>query len=149
MKLDKIQQWSPFLYRYISYDDKPYVITFTCDKCGGHNAEKLDELDKDNFWSGYYRCSDCGNRLDNHGNQICYYSDCFINTDEQLKRNYRPVDDDDIAELCIKCEHRSSIYSLMDIPFCEHSSTTCSRRHNKKACPDREHIQPKQLSLFD
>lgn len=149
MKLDKIQQYAPFLYRYISYEGKPHVITFTCNKCGGHNAEKTDNsLDKDCFWSGHYRCSDCGNRRDNQGNPICYYSDCFINNDEQLVRKFPPVDDDDIAELCQKCEYRKTIYSLLDIPFCEHSSTTCARRHNKTKCSDYLRKQPKQLLLF-
>lgn len=148
MKFDKIKQWAPFVYRYISYDNKPYVITFTCNKCGGHNAEKIDSLDKDVFWSGYFKCSDCGNKIDNNGNQICYYSDCFENSDEQLVRNMRPVDDDDVAEFCLKCEHRKTIYRLMDIPFCNYSRTTCARKHNKTKCEDYVRIQPKQLTLF-
>lgn len=148
MKLYKIQQYAPFMYRYISYDNKPHVITFTCDKCGGHNAEKVDDVDNDSFWSGHFKCSDCGNRIDNHGNPMCFYSDCFIDSDEQLVRNHAPVDDDDVAELCLNCEYRKTIYRLLDIPFCEHSSTTCARRHHKTGCSDYLRKQPKQLSLF-
>ncbi len=148
MELGKIKQYSPFIYRYISYDNKPYVITFTCPKCGGHNAEKLEGPDKDVFWSGHFRCSDCGNRIDEGGCPICYYSDCFKNNDVQLDRRFPPADDDDVAELCLSCEYRKTIYMLLNIPFCNHSSTTCARKHHKTKCADYKRKQPIQLSLF-
>ncbi len=124
------------------------MITFTCPKCGGHNAEKIDSLERDNFWSGHFKCSDCGNRKDGKGNPICYYSDCFKNEDERLRRNFPPVDDDDVAEFCLTCEHRPTIYQLMGVPFCDHSSTTCARRYHKTKCQDYLRKQPKQLTLF-
>ena len=75
---DNIRQWHPFLYRYMGVDGKHQEVTFTCPTFGGHNCEKLDELDHDVFWSGYYRCTDCG-ETELNGNPICYYSKAFIN----------------------------------------------------------------------
>lgn len=74
---ERIKSWKPFRFRYKNYEGKRSVITFTCPKCGGHNCEKIGDLDKDNFWSGHYRCTDCGETKEN-GNAINYYSDCFI-----------------------------------------------------------------------
>ena len=58
-------------------DGKRQEVTFTCPTCGGHNCEKLDEL-HDVFWSGYYRCTDCG-ETELNGNPICYSKAKFIN----------------------------------------------------------------------
>lgn len=77
MDNDKIKRWHPFSYKFVSYDGKNYEMTFTCPDCGGHNCEKLGELDNDNFWSGHYRCTDCGATKEN-GKPINYYSDAFI-----------------------------------------------------------------------
>ncbi len=150
MKLGRIRQWRPFIYPYVGYDGKQQVVTFTCPKCGGHNCEKIDKsLDVDNFWSGRYRCSDCGNRGDGDGNNwICYYSRCFKHDDSLLNTKVVPVDDDDVAELCLNCEHRKTIYMLGGMPFCDSSSTTCARKHKKVRCADYKRKQPKQLSLF-
>ena len=73
---DRIKQWHPFLYRCRDYEDRRCEITFTCPTCGGHNCEKLGDLDKDNFWSGHYRCTDCGETQEK-GRALCYYSDAF------------------------------------------------------------------------
>lgn len=75
---DRITQWHPFLYRYIGIYGKCQEVTFTCPTCGGHNCEKLGDLDKDVFWSGYFRCTDCGETKEN-GNQLCFYSHAFVN----------------------------------------------------------------------
>lgn len=77
MENDRIKQWHPFLYTFESYDGKHCAFTFTCPTCGGHNCEKLGNIDKDCFWSGYYRCTDCGETKEN-GNPINYYSDAFL-----------------------------------------------------------------------
>ena len=78
LSMDRIKSWRPFRFRYESYDNTRHEITFTCPRCGGHNCEKIGDLDKDNFWSGHYRCTDCGETKEND-NPICYYSDCFVN----------------------------------------------------------------------
>ncbi len=148
MQLNKILEWSPFLYKFVSYDNKPHAITFTCPKCGGHNCEKIDTIESDNFWSGYYRCTDCGNKRDNDGNQICYYSSCFNNTDLTMNMQWRPADDSEVADLCLHCVHRPKIYMLLSMPFCNKSSNTCAKRHHKTKCTDYERKQPIQLSLF-
>lgn len=74
----EIIRFKPFLHLFTDLNGKPARHTFTCPKCGGHNCEKIGELDKDCFWSGHYRCTDCGNTKDYKGEPICYYSDCFI-----------------------------------------------------------------------
>lgn len=74
---EKIKQWHPFIFRYKSFDGKRYEQTFTCPTCGGHNCEKMGDLDRDNFWSGQYRCTDCGETKEN-GNDINFYSDAFV-----------------------------------------------------------------------
>lgn len=79
-KDDRIRQWHPFLYRYTGYGGKRKNITFTCPRCGGHNCEKLGDLDRDVFWSGHYRCTDCGETKEN-GNPISYYSDAFVTSE--------------------------------------------------------------------
>lgn len=149
MKLGKITQWSPFVYSYIGYEGQRLQITFTCSKCGGHNCEKINSVDTDNFWSGHFRCSDCGNRRDADGNCINYYSRSFKHLDGSDTFRYRPVDDDEIADLCLRCQHRQTIYKLLNMPFCDFSSTTCSKKHNKLACPDYERKKPRELSLFE
>jgi len=78
MSDDRIKQWHPFLYRYMGIDGKRQEVTFTCPTCNGHNCEKLDELDHDVFWSGHYRCTDCGETKEN-GNALCFYSNAFVN----------------------------------------------------------------------
>jgi len=75
---ERIMRWRPFLHRYMGIDGKRQEVTFTCPTCGGHNCEKLDTIDIDVFWSGHYRCTDCGETKE-HGNALCYYSDSFIN----------------------------------------------------------------------
>lgn len=80
---ESIIRFKPFLYRYTS-DGLVCTITFTCPKCGGHNCEKAPgEIERDNFWSGHWICTDCGNTKDERGVNICYYSDCFISTKRQ------------------------------------------------------------------
>jgi predicted RNA-binding Zn-ribbon protein involved in translation (DUF1610 family) len=78
MQSDRIKQWHPFLYRYINYMGTPREVTFTCPTCGGHNCEKIDRLESDNFWSGHFRCTDCGEKKEK-GEPLCYFSDAFIN----------------------------------------------------------------------
>lgn len=73
----RINRWHPFLFKYVDYEGKRVTMTFTCPTCGGHNCEKLDNLDKDCFWSDYYRCTDCGETKEN-GNPINYYSGAFL-----------------------------------------------------------------------
>lgn len=80
---DRIQRWHPFLYRYMSYDGTKRTYTFTCNVCGGHNCEKIDSLDRYCFWSGYYRCTDCGNEKGKDGQPICYYSDNFKGSEQK------------------------------------------------------------------
>ena len=73
---DRITRWHPFRYQYTDYEGRQAVFTFTCQKCGGHSCDKIDSLDHDVFWSGHYRCSDCGCTQED-GHEINYYSDCF------------------------------------------------------------------------
>ena len=75
---ERIRHWHPFLFRYTGIYGRRQEVTFTCPRCGGHNCEKLDELDRDVFWSGHYRCTDCGETKEN-GNPLNYYSDAFVN----------------------------------------------------------------------
>lgn len=74
---DRITQWHPFRYIYTDFSNHRLVVTFTCPRCGGHNCEKLGDLDKDVFWSGHYRCTNCGETHEK-GEPLCYYSDAFI-----------------------------------------------------------------------
>jgi hypothetical protein len=70
-------KFKPFVYTFNDYEGKPNRITFTCPECGGHNCEKIEPSDKYCFWSGYYRCTDCGCTHDAEGRNFAYYSDCF------------------------------------------------------------------------
>ena len=79
---DRILRWKPFLFRCTNYEGRKICITFTCPLCGGHNCEKIGDLDLYNFWSGHYKCKDCGCATDN-GNPINYYSDCFVVENEK------------------------------------------------------------------
>ena len=74
----EIIRYKPFLHLFTDLDGHRARHIFTCPVCGGHNCEKLGNLDKDFFWSGHFRCTDCGNTKDEEGEPICYYSDCFI-----------------------------------------------------------------------
>lgn len=57
------------------------IFTFKC-KCGSDSCIKLDELDKNVFWSGNYMCSVCGKTIVN-GEELNYYHDCFIRHDKK------------------------------------------------------------------
>lgn len=79
----EIIRFKPFYHKFTSYDGKIVCHTFTCPKCGGHNCQKpKGSLEPNNFWSGYWVCIDCGNAKDAEGNNICYYSDCFIRSEQ-------------------------------------------------------------------
>lgn len=76
-------RFKPFLHKFISYDGTKVQHTFTCPKCGGHSCKKVPgSLEPNNFWSGHWVCLDCGNTKDNEGKPICYYSDCFIRSEQ-------------------------------------------------------------------
>ena len=79
-----IIRFKPFLYKYTNYMGTKSKITFTCPMCGGHNCEKIGDLDKNCFWSGHYRCTDCGATKGKDGNAINYYSDAFVRTEEKV-----------------------------------------------------------------
>lgn len=52
-----------------------------------------------------------------------------------------------IAQICEHCAWRETIYTLLGVPFCDHSSTTCSLKYNKKHCEDfKDRVI--QLDLF-
>lgn len=65
-----------------------------------------------------------------------------------IKSISHSVNDDSIAELCLKCEYRDYIDDLTGIPFCDHSSTSCARWDYKVECSDFLRKKPIQLSLF-
>lgn len=75
----EVVRFKPFLHLFTDYMGRRARHTFTCPVCGGHNCEKMQPTGEPrNFWSGHYRCTDCGNTKDEKGYPICYYSDCFI-----------------------------------------------------------------------
>ena len=48
--------------------------------------------------------------------------------------------------LCERCFWKDTIRPLLNVPFCEHSSTTCTRP--KSRCEDYKFQGHKQLELF-
>lgn len=52
-----------------------------------------------------------------------------------------------IAQICEHCAWRETIIPLLGMPFCEHSSSTCSLKANKKHCEDFKE-RAIQLELF-
>ena len=69
--------YRPFRHTYTDYDGHKCQHTFTCQKCGSHDAVKIMKpWGENSFWSGNFMCAKCGTSLCD-GQQINYYSSCF------------------------------------------------------------------------